>query len=79
MSIRSTGLGWASGIGRFGAISGPFLGGALLAKQWPLQANFITFAIPGVIAMLAILIFILNSRRQAKRITHAHAAPAMAQ
>ena len=79
LSIRSTGLGWASGIGRFGAISGPFLGGALLAKQWPLQANFITFAIPGVIATLAILVFILNSRRQAQKVARTQAVPAMAQ
>ena len=30
-SIRSTGIGAASGIGRFGAIAGPFMGGAMLS------------------------------------------------
>ena len=35
-AIRSTGLGWASGIGRNGAIVGPLLGGALLATAMPL-------------------------------------------
>ena len=79
LSIRSTGLGWASGIGRFGAISGPFLGGTLLAKQLPLQANFLIFAIPGVIATLAIIVFILNTRHQAQKVATAQAAPVMAQ
>mgnify|MGYP000703394017 FL=1 len=31
-AIRSTALGWSSGVGRIGAILGPVLGGALLAK-----------------------------------------------
>ncbi len=54
--IRSTGLGWASGIGRIGAIIGPMLGGTLLAMSLPHQMNFILFAIPGVIAAIAIVI-----------------------
>jgi AAHS family 4-hydroxybenzoate transporter-like MFS transporter len=33
-SIRATGVGWASGIGRIGSIIGPTLGGALLSMQW---------------------------------------------
>lgn len=36
--ISSTGVGWALGIGRIGAISGPMLGGALQAAQ--LQVHF---------------------------------------
>lgn len=66
LSMRSTGLGWASGIGRTGAIVGPFLGGTLMAMALPLKMNFFAFAIPGVIATLAILLFILASQRQAK-------------
>lgn len=57
LSIRSTGLGWASGIGRNGAIVGPLLGGALMTAQLPLQMNFMVFAIPGGIAALAMLVF----------------------
>ncbi|MDX1654069.1 MAG: aromatic acid/H+ symport family MFS transporter [Candidatus Competibacteraceae bacterium] len=53
--IRSTGLGWASGIGRNGAIVGPLLGGSLLALALPHHLNFVAFAIPGVIAALAVL------------------------
>ena len=33
LHIRSTGLGWASGIGRNGAIVGPLLGGYLLSEH----------------------------------------------
>lgn len=53
-SIRSTGLGWASGIGRNGAIVGPMLGGTLLALALPHQVNFLALAIPGAIATVAI-------------------------
>ncbi|SFH32191.1 MFS transporter [Modicisalibacter xianhensis] len=60
IAIRSTGLGWASGIGRNGAIVGPLLGGSLLALALPHHLNFIAFAIPGVIAAVAVF---LVSRR----------------
>lgn len=63
LSIRATGLGWASGIGRNGAIVGPLLGGVLMAIELPLQLNFMAFAIPGAIAALAMTVFALNERR----------------
>ena len=65
LSIRSTGLGWASGIGRNGAIVGPLLGGALMGINLPLQLNFMAFAIPGAIAALAMTVFALSRPRQA--------------
>ncbi len=63
LSIRSTGLGWASGIGRNGAIVGPLLGGALLGINLPLQLNFMAFAVPGVVAALAMTAFAISSKR----------------
>ena len=54
LAIRSTGIGWASGIGRLGAISGPMLGGVLMSAELPFQFNFLAFAVPGAIAGLAI-------------------------
>ncbi|WP_027897163.1 MFS transporter [Zestomonas thermotolerans] len=65
LSIRSTGLGWASGIGRNGAIVGPLLGGALMGIELPLQLNFLAFALPGLIAALAMLLFVISSKRSA--------------
>ena len=52
--IRSTALGMASGIGRIGGMFGPMLGGFLLSISLPIQLNFIAFAIPGIIAAVAL-------------------------
>ena len=52
--IRSTGIGWALGIGRFGGMLGPTLGGILLNAQLSLQMNFLAFAIPCILAGIAI-------------------------
>ena len=64
LSIRSTGLGWASGIGRNGAIVGPLLGGALMGINLPLQLNFMAFAIPGAIAAIAMGVFAISAQRR---------------
>lgn len=66
LSIRSTGLGWASGIGRNGAIVGPLLGGALMGIELPLQLNFMAFAIPGVVAALAMMVFAMSGANAGK-------------
>jgi MFS transporter, AAHS family, 4-hydroxybenzoate transporter len=54
-SIRATGVGWALGIGRIGAIVGPTVGGAMLALQWSQAAIFGVGAIPALVAALAVL------------------------
>ena len=53
--IRATGLGWALAIGRVGSILGPTLGGVLLTQNFPVQINFLAFAIPGLIAAICML------------------------
>lgn len=53
-NIRSTALGMASGIGRIGGMLGPLLGGFLLSISMPIQLNFIAFAIPGLLAAIAL-------------------------
>jgi len=73
LNIRATGLGWASGIGRTGAIVGPLLGGALMGIELPLHLNFMAFAIPGAIAVLAMTAYALNERRGRQEVI---AAPA---
>ncbi|WP_085317015.1 MFS transporter [Derxia lacustris] len=62
MAMRSTGLGWASGVGRNGAILGPILGGALLGMELPLDYNFYAFALPGVLACAAMAVFAAGHR-----------------
>jgi MFS family permease len=44
--IRSTGIGWAIGLGRSGAVLGPLVAGYLIAAGFDMSANFIIFAIP---------------------------------
>ena len=48
--IRGTGIGWAIGFGRLGAIIGPFIGGLLISSGASLYFNFISFAIPVAVA-----------------------------
>lgn len=71
LSVRTTGLGWASGMGRVGAIVGPMLGGLLLAAQLPMALNFIAFAIPGLVSVLATAVFMLSRRQQVSRESYA--------
>ena len=52
--MRSTGVGWTSGIGRIGAMVGPFFGGVLLELSLPTHMNFMSFAIPALLGALAI-------------------------
>ncbi|WP_111860263.1 MFS transporter [Acinetobacter sp. CFCC 10889] len=54
VAVRSTGIGWASAIGRTGAIVGPILIGYLLGLELPHKWNFIAVAIPGIIGAIAI-------------------------
>ncbi|AVS79084.1 MFS transporter, partial [Paracidovorax avenae] len=56
MAVRATGLGWALGIGRSGAILAPILIGMLVGMRLPLQQNFVAIAIPAVIGMVAVLL-----------------------
>jgi len=74
MSVRSTGIGWASGIGRSGAILAPIVIGMLVAASLPLQHNFLAIAVPALIALAAIAC--VDDRRSAA-VRQAHvAAPA---
>ena len=52
-AIRSTGVGWALGVGRVGAIVGPVVGGILLAEHFTPRNLFFTIAIPAAVAALA--------------------------
>ena len=54
MAIRSTGIGWASGVGRSGAILAPIAIGTLVGMALPLEQNFMAIAIPAVIAVIAV-------------------------
>ena len=44
--MRTTGIGWSIGLGRFGAVIGPALAGYLIAAGLDMSANFFIFAVP---------------------------------
>jgi len=48
--IRTTGVGWAIGLGRSGAVVGPYVGGLLIAGGYSMETNFFLFALPLLIA-----------------------------
>ncbi|MBN1832582.1 MAG: MFS transporter [Deltaproteobacteria bacterium] len=54
--IRSTGVGWALGIGRIGSIVGPILAGMLLSMQWQPWQVLLSGAVPALFALSAILL-----------------------
>jgi AAHS family 4-hydroxybenzoate transporter-like MFS transporter len=51
--LRSTGIGWALGVGRAGAIVGPYVGGVLMASHWTPPQLFMAAALPALISTLA--------------------------
>jgi len=53
--LRATGIGWALGVGRAGAIVGPYVGGTLLAGQWTTQQLFMAAAVPAVVSAMTMV------------------------
>jgi MFS transporter, AAHS family, 4-hydroxybenzoate transporter len=52
-SVRSSGVGWALGIGRVGSIVGPLVGGALMTMKWSTADVFMAAAGAALCAALA--------------------------
>ncbi|MBT8098208.1 MAG: MFS transporter [Gammaproteobacteria bacterium] len=50
--MRSTGIGWAIGLGRSGAVAGPAAAGYFIAAGFDMSANFYLFAVPMAIGGL---------------------------
>jgi len=62
--LRTTGVGFALGIGRIGAIVGPYIGGRMMAAQWTNQQLFWAAAVPALISTLTLiaLMFVMKGR-----------------
>ena len=54
--LRSTGVGWALGIGRIGAIVGPYIGGSMIGAKWTSQQLFLAAAVPAAISAVTLMI-----------------------
>jgi AAHS family 4-hydroxybenzoate transporter-like MFS transporter len=55
-SIRSTGIGWAMGMGRVGQFFGPLLTGLLVGLGWKVGGIFYAAAVPCFIGALFLLL-----------------------
>jgi AAHS family benzoate transporter-like MFS transporter len=73
LAIRSTGVGFASGIGRIGGVVSPLLIGWLVSLKLPLEQNFFAIGIAGAIGTVAVML--INHSRSAAMQARDVAAP----
>ncbi len=69
--VRATAIGWAIGMGRFGAIIGSAIGGLILAS-FGIQGYFMSLTIPLVIAFICILIIRKSYKQTTDKIVTSH-------
>jgi AAHS family 4-hydroxybenzoate transporter-like MFS transporter len=62
ITVRSTGLGWAMGLGRFGSLVGPLAVGALVATGLQIGTTFALLAAPALLAALFTTLIRLDRR-----------------
>jgi AAHS family 4-hydroxybenzoate transporter-like MFS transporter len=60
VSCRPTGVGAALGVGRIGSLSGPLVGGAVLAMHWPTEQMFYVPILPLGVAALATVVLLVR-------------------
>ncbi len=65
---RSTGIGWALGVGRLGGIAGPIVGGVLLGLGRPPSEVLLYAAGPGLVTA-ALVLFLGYYRRTLQGLT----------
>lgn len=65
--VRTTGMGWALGVGRLGGIGGPWLGGVLLTMGWPPRQIFLCACATAVIATFCVAVLGVLARRREPR------------
>jgi len=57
VNVRATGIGWALGVGRLGAILGPAVGGLIIDSSLGAGWNFYFFAVVAVLGAAAVAAF----------------------
>jgi len=63
-AVKTTGVGWAIGVGRLGAVAGPAIGGIVLSSGISLFLCFLLFAIPMLLA--AVLTWLVAAQPASK-------------
>ncbi|HKX57635.1 MAG TPA: MFS transporter, partial [Xanthomonadales bacterium] len=64
IAIRGTGIGWGMGMGRFGSVVGPTIGGALIAFGLSRGDMFLVAAIPAIVSGLLVVVMSFNAPPQ---------------
>jgi AAHS family benzoate transporter-like MFS transporter len=77
-AVRATGLGWALGVGRLGAIAGPSYGAFFVGAGSALAASSLAFAVPALLGALVISPLARRSRAATAELTAAPARPTTA-
>jgi MFS transporter, AAHS family, benzoate transport protein len=77
-AARATGLGWALGVGRLGAIAGPSYGAFFVGAGSALAASSLAFAVPALLGALVISPLARRSRAATAELTAAPAHPTAA-
>jgi AAHS family 4-hydroxybenzoate transporter-like MFS transporter len=62
-AIRSTGVGWAIGMSRFGAVVGPMLAGLIISSGASLHVFFGSMAVLVLIATVFLVVLMLNAQQ----------------
>lgn len=68
VSMRSTGLGWALGVGRVGSIVGPTVGGLMLAARIEPRSVYLICIVPALVGLAAVALL----KYTAPAARHAH-------
>lgn len=63
--IRSSGVGWATAVGRLGSFTGPLLAAMLVAAHSDIESLYMALGIPGLCAALFVLLLGLNQTHRA--------------
>jgi MFS transporter, AAHS family, benzoate transport protein len=63
--IRSTGVGWALTMGRFGAVCGPLVGGALQSMGFSFSQYFAIFSVPCFLCAIFVFLYRINVKGEA--------------
>jgi len=75
---RSTGFGVVIGVGRFGGIAAPIVGGWAFDGGMGMGAAFTVFALPMLLAAVCVVVLHLSTRRSGSEATEVQPAPAAA-
>jgi MFS transporter, AAHS family, 4-hydroxybenzoate transporter len=74
-SLRTTGVGWGLGVGRIGAIVGPYIGGVLLGRQWDAQQLFWAAAVPALVSTVTMVAMMFTMKLPAQTAAAQRPAP----